>query len=264
VFAFSRQIVLNVGMALGDNELERYSRQLVVPDIGQGGQEKLKAGKVLIIGAGGLGSPAALYLAAIGVGRIGIADSDAVELSNLQRQVIHRTADLGRGKAESAAEKMQALNPSTVVDIHAVRVTLQNIGELLKPYDFVIDATDNFTSKFLINDACVCHEKPLSHAGVIRTGGQMMTILPGKSACYRCVFDGPPDPAAVPSPAVLGIFGIVPGVVGTLQAMEAAKFLLGKGELLSDTLLTYDSLKAEFRKVKVKRNPRCPVCREGC
>lgn len=251
-------------MTLDKKELERYSRQLVIPDFGQAAQEKLRAGKVLIIGAGGLGSPAALYLAAVGVGRIGIADSDVVELSNLQRQVIHRTADMGLPKAGSAAEKMLALNPATTVDIHSTRVTPQNIGELLAPYDFVIDATDNFASKFLINDGCVCFEKPLSHAGVIRLGGQMMTILPGRSACYRCVFDGPPDPAAVPSPAMQGIFGVVPGVIGTLQAMEAAKFLMGKGELLTDTLLTYDALKAEFRKVKVKRNPRCPVCREGC
>jgi molybdopterin-synthase adenylyltransferase len=262
--AFGHAIGLNGGMALSEEELERYSRQLVVPDIGQAGQEKLRAGKVLIIGAGGLGSPAALYLAAVGVGRIGIVDSDVVELSNLQRQVIHTMADLGRQKAASAAGKIQAVNPATAVDVHSLRVTAQNIGQILAPYDFVIDATDNFASKFLINDACAAHNKPFCHAGVIQMGGQMMTVLPGKSACYRCVFDGPPSAAAVPSPAVLGIFGIVPGVIGTLQAMEAARFLLGTGELLTDTLLTYDALKAEFRKVTVKRNPKCIGCSESC
>jgi molybdopterin/thiamine biosynthesis adenylyltransferase len=250
-------------MALSRNELERYSRQLVVPEVGQAGQEKLRAGKVLIIGAGGLGSPAALYLAAVGVGRIGIADSDAVELSNLQRQVIHRMADLGREKAASAAEKMLAINPELKVDTHCARVNEDNIAGLILPYDFVIDATDNFTSKFLINDACVRGGKAFCHAGVIRMGGQMMTVLPGKTACYRCVFGGPPEAVAVPSPAVLGIFGIVPGVIGTLEAMEAAKYLLGAGELLTDTLLTYDAINAEFRKVKVRPNPKCPVCGEG-
>jgi molybdopterin-synthase adenylyltransferase len=251
-------------MTLNPDELERYSRQLVIPDFGQEGQERLRAGKVLIVGAGGLGSPAALYLAAVGVGRIGIVDSDAVELSNLQRQIIHRMADLERGKAASASEKMQALNPGTMVDVHAVRLDAKNAGGIISPYDFVVDATDNFATKFLINDACTSYDRPFCHAGVIRMGGQMMTVLPGKTACYRCVFSAPPSGEAVPSPAVLGIFGIVPGVIGTLQAMEAAKFLLGKGELLTDTLLTYDGLKAEFRKVKVKRNPKCVACRDGC
>ena len=250
-------------MAFSKNEFERYSRQLVVPEVGQAGQEKLRDGKVLIIGAGGLGSPAAMYLAAVGVGRIGIADSDTVELSNLQRQVIHRTADLGREKAVSAAEKMAAINPSVVVDVHCMRVDKGNIEGLLRLYDFVIDATDNFDSKFLINDACVASGKAFCHAGVIRFVGQMMTVLPRKSACYRCVFGEPPAVGTMWSPAQLGIFGIVPGVIGTLEAMEAVKYLLGTGELLVDTLLTYDALKAEFRKVQVKQNPKCLVCGEG-
>jgi molybdopterin/thiamine biosynthesis adenylyltransferase len=251
-------------MTLSKDELERYSRQLVVPEVGHAGQEKLRAGKVLIIGAGGLGSPAAMYLAAVGVGRIGIADSDRVELSNLQRQVIHRTADLGREKVASAAEKMAAINPLVVVDVHNMRVDSGNIAGLVRGYDFVIDATDNFDSKFLINDGCVAGGKAFCHAGVIRFIGQMMTVLPGKSACYRCVFGGPPAAGAVQTPAQLGIFGVVPGVIGTLEAMEAAKYLLGTGGLLVDTLLTYDAIKTEFRKVKVKQNPKCPVCGEGC
>jgi len=251
-------------MSLTKDELERYSRQLVVPEIGEAGQERLRAGKVLVIGAGGLGSPVALYLAAIGVGRIGIADSDLVELSNLQRQVLHSTRDIGKAKCASAKEKLAALNPHVQVDIHQTRVEAGNIVALISPYDFVIDATDNFAAKFLINDGCVAAGKPFCHAGVIRMGGQIMTVLPGRSACYRCVFGGPPSPEDVPSPAVLGIFGIVPGVIGTLEAMEAAKYLLGAGQLLTDTLLTYDGLKSEFRRVPVRRNAKCPMCRETC
>ena len=251
------------GMTLSKDELKRYSRQLVIPEIGEAGQEKLRAGRVLIIGAGGLGSPAALYLAAVGVGRIGIVDSDAAELSNLQRQVIHRTEDIGRPKAVSAKEKMAALNPEVRVDVYQMRVEAGNIGALIEPHDFVIDATDNFAAKFLINDGCVAGDKAFCHAGVIRMGGQMMTVLPGRSACYRCVFGGPPSAEAVPPPSVLGIFGIVPGVIGTLEAMEAAKYLLGTGGLLTDTLLTYDAVKAEFRKVPVRRDPGCAACGGG-
>ncbi|HSV26787.1 MAG TPA: HesA/MoeB/ThiF family protein [Sedimentisphaerales bacterium] len=250
-------------MALSRDEHERYSRQLVVPEIGEAGQKKLRAGRVLIIGAGGLGSPAAFYLAAVGVGRMGIVDSDAVELSNLQRQVIHRTEDIGRSKAVSAQEKVAALNPEVRVDVHQMKVEAGNIAALIDPYDFVIDATDNFTAKFLINDGCVAGGKAFCHAGVIRMGGQMMTVLPGRTACYRCVFGGPPPAEAVPPPSVLGIFGIVPGVIGMLEAMEAAKYLLGTGGLLTDALLTYDAVKAEFRKVPVKRNPGCPACGGG-
>jgi molybdopterin-synthase adenylyltransferase len=249
-------------MTLNEKQLQRFSRQLVVPEIGEAGQEKLLAGKVLIIGAGGLGSPAALYLTAVGVGRIGIADSDAVELSNLQRQILHTTADIGRQKSASAKEKLAALNPETTVDIHQVRVEAGNIGQLVQPYDFVIDATDNFASKFLINDGCIACGKPFCHAGVIRFEGQMMTVLPGKTACYRCIFGGPPADGAVPSPSQLGIFGIVPGVIGTLEAMEAARYLLGAGDLLTDILLRYDALKATFRRVAVKRDRKCPACGE--
>jgi molybdopterin/thiamine biosynthesis adenylyltransferase len=250
-------------MTLSRDELERYSRQLVVPEVGPAGQERLRAGEVLVIGAGGLGSPAALYLAAVGVGRIGIADSDAVELSNLQRQVIHTTIDIGKQKALSAKEKMVALNPQVQVDVHRMRVEAGNIAAIIEQYDFVIDATDNFAAKFLINDACVASGKAFCHAGVIRMGGQMMTVLPGRSACYRCVFGGPPSAEAVPSPAILGIFGIVPGVIGTLEAMEAAKYLLGTGGLLTDALMTYDAVKAEFRKVSVRRNHGCAACGGG-
>jgi molybdopterin/thiamine biosynthesis adenylyltransferase len=247
-------------MALNSEELARYSRQIAVSEIGTDGQERLRSGRVLVIGAGGLGSPAAIYLAAVGVGRLGIVDSDTVELSNLQRQVIHTMADLGRSKTASAAEKLVSLNPAVKVDVYPLRLESRNAAELIEQYDFIIDATDNFESKFIINDACISADRPFCHAGVIRMSGQIMTVLPGRSACYRCVFNSPPDASDVPPARVQGVFGIVPGVIGTLQAMEAARYLLGKGELLTNTLLTYDAMKSEFRRVAVRRNPACMAC----
>lgn len=247
-------------MELDDAQLERYSRHILLEDVGLAGQEKLLGGRVLIIGAGGLGAPAALYLAAAGVGVLGIVDSDTVDLSNLQRQVIHHTGDLARPKVVSAGEKLRALNPDVEVRAHEMRVDASNIRALIADYDFVIDGTDNFAAKFLINDACVLERKPFCHAGILRFDGQLITILPGQSACYRCIFHAPPPLNAVPSCSQAGVLGAVAGVVGCLQAAEALKFLLGRGELLTDTLLTWNALRMDFRRVALRRNPRCAVC----
>jgi molybdopterin/thiamine biosynthesis adenylyltransferase len=228
--------------------------------VGEAGQQKLLSSKVLIIGAGGLGSPAAVYLAAAGIGTIGIVDADKVELTNLQRQILHHTSDVGVEKVKSAQTKMKAINPDVTVKAYHEQVRAANIRKIIREYDFVIDATDNFPAKFLINDACFFESKPFSHAGVLRFDGQLMTILPGKSACYRCVFHSLPPADVARSSSHAGILGVLPGVIGTLQATEAIKYLLGIGCLLTDTLLTYNALTMEFRKVRLKRNPNCPLC----
>ncbi len=247
-------------MELSDEQVERYSRHIILEEVGLAGQLKLLESRVLIIGAGGLGSPAALYLAAAGVGTIGLVDGDRVDLTNLQRQVIHHTSDVGVAKVTSAANKMRSINPDVVVREYPERATAENALDLVREYDFVIDGTDNFGSKFLINDACFLAGKPLSHAGILRFDGQLMTILPGASACYRCVFEAPPPAGAVPSCAQAGVLGVVAGVVGCLQATEAIKFLLGREGLLTNALLTWDASRMEFRKVKLHRNPRCALC----
>jgi molybdopterin/thiamine biosynthesis adenylyltransferase len=228
--------------------------------VGSVGQEKLLSSKVLIIGAGGLGSPAGLYLAAAGVGTIGIVDADKVELANLHRQIIHHTADIGLEKVKSAETKMRAINPDVTVRTYNRRLKADNIREIIREYDFVIDACDNFATKFLINDACYFEKVPFSHAGVLRFFGQLITVLPGETTCYRCIFNASPPVGAVSSPSRAGVLGVLPGVIGTLQATEAIKYLLGVGKLLTDTLLTYDALEMEFRAVKVSRNPSCPLC----
>ena len=248
-------------MVFSSEQAERYSRNTVMEEVGEEGQKKLLKSSVLIIGAGGLGSPAALYLAASGVGRIGIVDSDVVELSNLQRQIIHRTADIGRNKVFSAAEKLNALNPDITVEAHKMRLDPSNIGDLIKKYDFVIDATDNFPSKFLINDTCVMNKKPFCHAGVTKFQGQLMTYVPEQGPCYRCVFKEPPPEGVVPLPKETGVMGVICGVIGSLEAMEAVKYLLGKGELLTGYLLTFDALSMQFRKIKLpKRVDDCKAC----
>lgn len=247
-------------MALTDEQMERYSRHLLLNEIGVKGQEMISAAKVLVIGAGGLGSSVLLYLAAAGVGTLGIADGDVVDLTNLQRQVIHSTADVAKAKVESAAEKIARLNPDVQVKGHHTLVTPENIMALIDAYDFVIDGTDNFEAKFLINDACILGRKPFSHAGVLQFVGQTMTVLPGQSACYRCVFDQPPPPDTVPGSAQVGILGAVAGVFGTLQATEAIKYIIGKGDLLTDRIMTYDALEMKFRNVPLKADPECPVC----
>ena len=247
-------------MDLSDEQVERYSRHIILEEVGLAGQIKLLESRVLIIGAGGLGSPVALYLAAAGVGTIGLVDGDRVDLTNLQRQVIHHTPDVGVAKVTSAANKMRSINPDVVVREYPERATAENVLDLVRGYDFVIDGTDNFGSKFLINDACYLAKKPWSHAGILRFDGQLMTILPGASACYRCVFEAPPPADAVPSCAQAGVLGAVAGVVGCLQATEAIKFLLGRDGLLTDALLTWNASRMEFRKVKLHRNSRCALC----
>ena len=250
-------------MAMTDEQLERYSRHIILKEVGVKGQKKLLNGKVLIIGAGGLGAPAAMYLAAAGVGTIGIADADEVDLSNLQRQIIHQTSDVGKAKVLSAKETMNAMNPDVTVNTYRTFVSAANIRELIRDYDFIIDGTDNFLAKFLINDACVLEKKPFSHAGIIRFRGQLMTYVPGEGPCYRCVFKNPPPKDAVPTCKQAGVIGAMGGVIGSLQAMEAIKYLLGVGDLLTGKLLTYDALTMEFHTVKLPKHVKdCAVCGE--
>lgn len=247
-------------MAMTDEQIERYSRHIILKEVGAKGQKKLMNGKVLIIGAGGLGAPVAMYLAAAGVGTIGIVDADEVDLSNLQRQIIHGTADIGKAKVKSAKETMEAMNPDVTVKTYRMFVDSTNIRELVREYDFVIDGTDNFPAKFLINDACVLEGKPFSHAGIIRFKGQLMTYVPGQGPCYRCVFKNPPPKDAVPTCKQAGVIGAMGGVIGSLQAMEAIKYLIGVGEPLTGSLLTYDALDMKFNKIKIKRDCKCAVC----
>ncbi len=248
-------------MALTAAQMERYSRHILLREMGTEGQEKLLHAKVLILGAGGLGSPAALYLAAAGVGTIGIADADEVDLSNLQRQIIHTTADIGKAKVQSARETLQAVNPDVTVKTYHTFVTPENIMELIADYDFIVDATDNFPSKFLINDACVMAKKPFSHAGVLGFQGQLMTYVPGQGPCYRCIFGDVPPEDAVPTCKQVGIIGAVAGVIGSLQAMEAVKYLIGRGDLLTGCLLTFDAMTMEWRKVRLPADTSgCAVC----
>lgn len=250
-------------MHLTDEQKERYKRHLILDEIGEEGQKKLLDAKVLIIGAGGLGSPAAMYLAAAGVGTIGIADADVVDLSNLQRQILHTAEDIGKEKVQSAQETLKRLRSDLVVRTYAQMVAPENIINLISPYDMILDATDNFTSKFLINDACVLAQKPFVHAGVTRFQGQIMTYVPDQGPCYRCIFQSPPPENAVPTGDQAGIVGAVCGVVGSLQAMEAVKYILGLDGLLTGYLLTCDLLHMEFRRVRLpKRSAGCTACGE--
>lgn len=245
-----------------NQQLERYSRHINLKEVGIEGQEKLLNSRVLIIGAGGLGSPAALYLTAAGIGTIGIADADEVDLSNLQRQIIHTTQDIGKAKVTSASETMKAINPDVKVNIYHTRVETSNIQDLIKEYDFIIDATDNFAAKFLINDACVMAKRPFCHGGILEFKGQLMTYVPEQGPCYRCVFKEPPLQDTVPTCKQAGIIGAVPGVIGSLQAMEAIKYSIGKGELLTGRLMTYDALKMEFRTINLPKDCNCAICGE--
>ena len=261
--SFSNSKLSFSNLSFSNEEMTRYSRHIILKEIGVKGQKRLMESRVLIIGAGGLGSPAALYLAAAGVGVIGIVDGDEVDLSNLQRQIIHTTADIGRPKAQSAREKMEAINPDIKVNVYQTLAVADNILELIADYDFIIDGSDNFPAKFLINDACVIARKPFSHAGIIRFQGQLMTYVPGEGPCYRCVFDSPPPPDAVPTCRQAGVVGAMGGVIGSLQAMEAVKYAAGVGKLLTGSLLTYDALAMEFRKIKLPApKTDCAVCGE--
>lgn len=238
---------------------ERYQRNISLPEIGEKGQNKLLASKVLIVGAGGLGSPAALYLAACGVGRIGIVDSDRIELSNLQRQILHTTSDIGIPKVDSAKEKLNALNPDIEVKTYELRVDSENILGLIQDFELILDCSDNFKTKYLINDACIGAGKPFVHGGISRFEGHALTVIPNKSPCYRCVFpETPPEPRSVAGP-----LGVVPGVIGTIQANETIKYLLGIGELLTGRLLVFDALKSTFKILKVVKNKSCPACGVG-
>ena len=245
------------------DQLHRYSRHILLKEIGVEGQEKLAQSRVLVIGAGGLGSPAALYLAAAGVGTLGIMDNDRVELSNLQRQILHRTEDVDRFKVESAAETLQALNPDIEVRPLQEKFRADTALSLVREYDFVIDGTDNFSAKFVTNDACVISSVPFSHAGVVGFAGQAMTVIPGRTACYRCIFRQPPPADSVPTCSQAGVLGALAGTFGTVQAAETVKFLTGAGDLLLDALLTIDFLTMTFRKVPLTRQADCPVCGEN-
>jgi molybdopterin/thiamine biosynthesis adenylyltransferase/rhodanese-related sulfurtransferase len=255
---------------LTDAQRERYSRHILLPEVGEVGQAKLLSSKVLLLGAGGLGSPAALYLAAAGVGTLGIVDADVVDASNLQRQIIHSTSRLGTPKVESAAKAINELNPDVRVDKHEERMTSANVERLFGAYEVIIDGTDNFPTRYLVNDASVWLGKPVVHGSIFRFDGQVTTFIPAKAAaklglpeaspCYRCLYPEPPPPHLAPSCQEAGVLGILCGVIGTLQATEAIKLILGKGTTLAGRLLTYDSLKMKFRELRLRRDPHCPVC----
>jgi adenylyltransferase/sulfurtransferase len=251
-------------MALSDEELERYARHIVLREVGGPGQARLRAAKVLVIGAGGLGSPVILYLAAAGVGTIGIVDFDTVSLSNLQRQIAHRTADTGRLKTDSARDAVAALNPGVNIEAHPVRLTADNALELIGPFDIVADGSDNFATRFLVNDACFFAKKTLVSAAVTEFDGQLATYKPhaGDHPCYRCLFPEPPPPGSAPSCSETGILGAAAGVMGTLQALEVMKEIIGIGDSMAGQLLIYDALSTRFRTVHVRRDPACRLCGE--
>ncbi len=247
---------------LSNEEIKRYSRHLILPDVGMAGQEKLKQSSVLMIGAGGLGSPVGMYLAAAGIGRLGIVDYDVVDETNLQRQIMHGTKDVGRPKLESAKETLLDINPYLQIDAYEVPFTSDNALEIMEPYDIVIDGTDNFPTRYLVNDACVMLGKPNIYGSIFRFEGQASVFATENGPCYRCLYPEPPPPGLVPSCAEGGVLGILPGTIGALQATEAIKVLLGIGEPLIGRLMIYDALMMEFTELKVRKNPNCPVCGE--
>jgi molybdopterin/thiamine biosynthesis adenylyltransferase/rhodanese-related sulfurtransferase len=245
---------------LTTDELSRYSRHLILPEVGEEGQRRLKAARVLCVGTGGLGSPLALYLAAAGVGTLGLVDFDVVDASNLQRQIIHSTADIGRKKLDSAAEKLKALNPALNVVKHDTLLSSANALDILKDYDVVADGTDNFPTRYLVNDACVLLGKPNAYGSIFRFEGQASVFAVKDGPCYRCLYPEPPPPGLVPSCAEGGVLGILPGLVGVIQATETIKLILGKGSTLVGRLLLIDSLNMRFRELRLRKNPDCPVC----
>ncbi|MCH2570273.1 MAG: molybdopterin-synthase adenylyltransferase MoeB [Planctomycetes bacterium] len=250
-------------MTFSQNEIQRYSRHLIMPEVGMTGQKKLKSASILLIGAGGLGSPLGLYLAAAGIGRLGLVDFDVVDHSNLQRQVLHTTADVGRPKLQSAAEHLQAINPEVALDLYETHISSANAMELMEPYDIVIDGTDNFPTRYLVNDACVLLGKPNVYGSIFRFDGQASVFHPPHGPCYRCLFPEPPPPGMVPSCAEGGVLGILPGTIGVIQATEAVKLILGTGKSLIGRLMIYDALDMTFREMKIRRNPECPLCGEN-
>lgn len=250
-------------MDFTEEQLVRYSRHILLPEVGGKGQKKINNSKVLLVGAGGLGSPAALYLAAAGVGTIGIVDDDEVDLSNLQRQILHFTKDIGRPKVESGKEKLTAINPQINVETFYERLNAGNVMELISGFDVIIDGSDNFGTRFVVNDACVLTGKTFIHGGILRFFGQVLTVVPGQGPCFRCIFKEPPPSDSVPTCAQAGVLGVIAGVIGALQATEALKYILGKGDLLTGRLLNYDALEMKFREIKVNNNSSCPVCGEN-
>jgi len=249
-----------IAVDLSPEELERYGRHLILPEVGFAGQRALKVSRVLLIGAGGLGSPAALYLAAAGVGTLGIVDFDAVERTNLQRQVVHSTAEIGQSKAASAARRIEALNPNVRAVVHAQRLGADNALDLLRDYDVIIDGTDNFQARYLVSDACVMLGKPNVHGSVYRFEGQASVFDARRGPCYRCMFPKPPPPGSAPSCADAGVLGVLPGIIGLIQATETIKLVLGLGEPLIGRLLTFDALRMRFRDLKLRKDPRCVAC----
>ncbi|MBA2493551.1 MAG: molybdopterin-synthase adenylyltransferase MoeB [Acidobacteria bacterium] len=245
---------------LGSDEYARYSRHLILPEVGLEGQRKLKAAKVLMIGTGGLGSPLGLYLAAAGIGTIGLVDFDVVDESNLQRQIIHGTKDIGRPKIESARERLKDINPNTKIDAYETRLTSENALELFKDYDVVVDGTDNFPTRYLVNDACVLTKKPNVYGSIFRFEGQASVFWAEKGACYRCLYPEPPPPGLVPSCAEGGVLGVLPGIVGTIQANEVIKVILGAEGILLNRLLLFDAWQMKFRELKLRKNPDCQIC----
>ena len=248
---------------LTKQELSRYSRHLVLPEVRIKGQEKIKQSKVLIVGAGGLGSPVALYLAAAGIGTIGIVDFDKVEENNLQRQIIHSTKDLGTKKTESAKNSINNLNPNVKVNLHNVKLDSKNALEIIKKYDVVIDGSDNFPTRYLVNDACVLLNKPDVYGSIFKFEGHVSVFNFDNGPCYRCLFPNPPPKGTIPNCAEAGVLGVLPGIIGTIQATEALKIILSKGEVLSGRLLVYDALNMAFRELKLGKNKNCPICGES-
>jgi adenylyltransferase/sulfurtransferase len=257
------QVQGSQAVELSNEEITRYSRHLIMPEVGMAGQRKLKAASVLLIGAGGLGSPLAMYLAAAGVGRIGLVDYDVVSYSNLQRQVIHGTDDVGRPKLESARDRINQINPFVQVELHPHPLTSANAMAIMAPYDVIVDGTDNFPTRYLTNDACVLLGKPNVYGSIFRFDGQVSVFYAEEGPCYRCLFPEPPPPGLVPSCAEGGVLGVLPGTVGALQATETIKLILGKGDSLIGRLLLYDALTMTFDEVKLRKNPDCPVCGEN-
>jgi molybdopterin/thiamine biosynthesis adenylyltransferase len=250
-------------MDFTDDQLLRYSRHIILPEVGGKGQAKIANAKVFIVGAGGLGCPVGYYLTAAGVGTIALVDNDTVEMSNLQRQIAHSVKTIGMPKVESAKMTFEALNPDVNIVAIQKRMTKDDIVELIKDYDIVVDGSDNFPTRYLVNDACFMTKKPLVSGAILRFEGQVTTILPGDGPCYRCLFEEPPPPGLVPSCQEAGVLGVLPGVVGGLQATEVLKLILGKGEVLKGELLIYNALKTSFRKVRVPKNRSCALCGEN-
>jgi adenylyltransferase/sulfurtransferase len=259
----SEEAVVTEPVTLSHDEIHRYSRHLIMPEVGMEGQKRLKAASVLLIGAGGLGSPLGLYLAAAGVGTIGIVDFDVVDATNLQRQLLHGTGDVGRPKLDSARDRLREVNPHVRVVGHELRLTSENALDVLSPYDVVVDGTDNFPTRYLVNDACVLLGKPNVYGSIFRFEGQASVFYAKEGPCYRCLFREPPPPGLVPSCAEGGVLGVLPGIVGSIQALETIKLILGKGNSLVGRLLLFDALGLEWRELELRKDPECPVCGEN-